>query len=155
MAAKGTSMAGSAANVDEYLQQQPAIVQQTLSKMRKVIKGLIPAAEEVISYQIPTYKLNGPVAAFAGFKNHCSYFAMSHSVMKALQEDLEKYDTSGVTIRFPIDKPLPASLLKKLVTEKMKENKRRLAAKAAAKPAKKAVKKTAVVKKKGKPVQKP
>jgi uncharacterized protein YdhG (YjbR/CyaY superfamily) len=137
MAAKGVSMAGSAANVDEYLAQQPVVVQQTLAKMRKIIKAAVPAAEEVISYQIPTYKLNGPVAAFAGFKNHCSYFAMSHGVMTALAEELKPYDTSGVTIRFPVDKPLPATLIKKLIAEKMKENKQRHAAKVTAKSAKK------------------
>ncbi len=128
------------ASVEDYLHMQEEPARNTLQKMRATIKALVPAAEEVISYQIPTFKYNGPVAAFAAFKNHCSFFTMSHAVMKTFKEELKPYKTSGVTIHFPLDKPLPAALIKKLVTAKMKENAERLAAKNKKLPAKKMAK---------------
>ena len=77
-----------ATTVDEYLATQPEEVRATLEKVRKAIKAAVPKAEEVISYQIPTYKYNGPVAAFAAFPNHCSFFTTSHAIMKAFKDDL-------------------------------------------------------------------
>ena len=124
-----------AASVDEYLNVLPEKVRSTMEKIRKAIKSAAPKAEEVISYQIPTYKSNGPVGGFAAFKNHCSFFTMSDAVMKEFQDELKAYGTSGVTIRFPLDKPLPAALVKKLVVAKMKGNEARLAAKTNNKPA--------------------
>ena len=107
----------------------PEVQRRTLEKMREVILSAVPGAEEVISYQIPTFKVKGPVAAIAAFKNHCSLFVMSHDVMKQFKKELEPYYTKGVTIHFPIDKPMPASLVKKLVLAKAKENKARLKSK--------------------------
>lgn len=111
-----------AKNVDEYLQQFPETQQATLAKVRKAILQAAPKAKEVISYQIPMYKLNGTIAAFAGFKNHCSFFPTSHAIMAAFKEELELYDTKGVTIHFPVDKPLPSALIKKMVAAKINEN---------------------------------
>jgi uncharacterized protein YdhG (YjbR/CyaY superfamily) len=119
------------ATVDEYLQKLDPPVKQALEKLRQQIKKLLPDAEELISYQIPTYRLNGPVAAFAAFPHHCSYYTMSHAVMKLLKEELRDYDCSGVTIHFQPAKPLPLTLVKKLVAEKLKENETRVAAKKA------------------------
>jgi uncharacterized protein YdhG (YjbR/CyaY superfamily) len=118
-----------AENVDAYLRAVPSMARTTLEKVRKAIRSAAPKAKEVISYQIPIYKYNGPVAAFAAFKNHCSFYPMSHAIMKAYKDELNPYDTSGVTIRFPLDKPLPAALVKKLVMAKIKENAARLAKK--------------------------
>jgi uncharacterized protein YdhG (YjbR/CyaY superfamily) len=118
-----------AKNVDEYLLALPAKTRSTLEKVREAIKAAAPKAEEVISYQVPTYKIHGPVAAFAAFEKHCSFFTTSHSVMKMFSEDLKPYYTSGVTIRFPLDKPLPATLIKKLVRAKIKENETRMLSK--------------------------
>lgn len=112
-----------AKSVDEYINSLPDAPRGTLGKVRKAIKAAVPGAAEVISYQIPTYKYNGqPFAALAAFKEHCSYFTTSHSVMKTFKKELKPYYTSGVTIRFPVDKPLPAVLVKKLVKAKIKEN---------------------------------
>jgi len=120
----------SAATVDQYLTALPENARTTLEKIRKTIKAAVPKAEEVISYQIPTYKYNGRAfIAFAGFKNHCSVFTMSHAVMKQFKDDLKDYDTSGVTIHFPLDKPLPAALVKKLCAAKITENEEKLLAK--------------------------
>jgi uncharacterized protein YdhG (YjbR/CyaY superfamily) len=104
-----------AKTVDEYFDALPDDVQNTLKKLRKTIQSAAPDAEELISYQIPTYKHNGPVAAFAAFRDHCSFYTMSHSVMESFKDELKAYDTSGVTIHFTPGKPLPDALVKKLV----------------------------------------
>lgn len=112
-----------AKNADEYINSLSDAARTTLEKVRKAIIAVVPGTVEVISYQIPTYKYKGlPFAAFAAFKEHCSYFTMSHAIMKAFKDELKPYYTSGVTIRFPLDKPLPPRLLKKLVKAKLKEN---------------------------------
>jgi uncharacterized protein YdhG (YjbR/CyaY superfamily) len=120
-------------SVDDYFAGQTEKSRLGLEKMRKAIKAIVPDAEEVISYQIPTFKLKGPVAAIAAFENHCSYYTMSHSVMAALKEELKGYKTSGVTIHFAPEKPLPAALVKKLVLAKLQENEFREAQKKKAK----------------------
>lgn len=117
------------ATIDDYLKPLPANVRAALEKLRKTIKSVVPKAEEVISYQIPTFKQDGPVAAFAAFTNHCSYYTMSHAIMKEYKKDLEPYKSSGVTIHFTPENPLPAALIKKLVLAKLMENEERLAAK--------------------------
>lgn len=114
--------------VEEYLRAQSPAARATLEKVRKAIRATVPTAEEVMSYQIPTFKLNGPVAAFAAFKDHCSYYTMSFGVINEFKEELKGYDSSGVTIRFPFGKPLPAALIKRLVLSKMRENEARLVA---------------------------
>jgi uncharacterized protein YdhG (YjbR/CyaY superfamily) len=116
--------------VEKYLKSLPDDMSNTLEKVRKVIKSTVPKADEVIHYQLPAFKLNGmPFAAFGAFKEHCSYFTMSHVIMKELKDELSKYHTSGVTIHFPPGKPLPASLIKKLVKAKLRENDLRAARK--------------------------
>jgi uncharacterized protein YdhG (YjbR/CyaY superfamily) len=113
-----------ARNVDEYLAGVPKEARATLEKLRKTIRAAAPMASEGISYQMPMYKHHGMVVGFAAFKNHCSIFPGS-AVMEAYKEELKPYDTSKGTIRFPADKPLPATLLKKLVRARIKENEAR------------------------------
>ena len=113
-----------AKNVDEYLAGVPEKARATLEKLRKTIKAAAPMASEGISYQMPMYKHHGMVVGFAAFKNHCSIFPGA-AVMDAYKEELKPYDTSKGTIRFPIDKPLPATLVKKLVRARIKENEAR------------------------------
>jgi uncharacterized protein YdhG (YjbR/CyaY superfamily) len=111
-----------AGDVDEYLAAVPAEARATLEKLRKTIRSAAPAATETISYQIPAYKYHGPLVSFAAFPGHCSFFVQSPAVMEAHRDELEPYDTSKGTIRFPAAKPLPASLVKKLVKARMAEN---------------------------------
>src|SRR5882724_11803934 len=115
-----------ARNVDEYLARVPKEARATLEKLRQTIKAAAPMASEGISYQMPMYKHHGMVVGFAAFKNHCSIFPGA-AVMDAYKEELKKYDTSKGTIRFPADKPLPATLVKKLVQTRIKENEARAA----------------------------
>ena len=110
-----------ATDVDDYLARVPPDARATLEKLRKTIKAAAPKAVEVISYQIPMFKYHGMLAGFAAFKNHCSLFVGS-AVMEAHKDELKRYDTSKGTIRFPVGKPLPAALVKKLVKARIEQN---------------------------------
>jgi len=112
-------------SIDDYLAKVPEDARAVLEKLRATIKTVAPDAAETISYQVPTFKHHGSLVGFAAFKEHLSFFLMSTSAMEAHAEELEAYDTSKGTIRFPVDKPLPAALVKKLVRARMKENEAR------------------------------
>src|SRR5687767_1960810 len=100
--------------VEDYLAALPEEAQATLQKIRKAIKAAAPRATEGISYQMPMYKQHGMLVGFAAFKNHCSLFPGTEP-LGILKDDLKAYETSKGTIRFPIGKPLPAALVKKIV----------------------------------------
>ncbi len=113
-------------NVDEYLACVPEPARSTLSKVRAAIRSAAPReATEAISYGIPTFKYKGSLVAFGSFSNHCSLFPMSLAVMAAFKNELKGFYTSKGTIRFPIDKPLPAALVKKLVKARLAEKERK------------------------------
>jgi uncharacterized protein YdhG (YjbR/CyaY superfamily) len=84
-----------------------------------------PQATEAISYGIPMFKYQGLLVGFAAFSKHCSLFPTSMAVMKAFKNELKGYQTSKGTIRFPVDKPLPAALVKKLVKARLAEKERK------------------------------
>jgi len=109
-------------SADDYLAALPDDKRAALARLRKLIQAAAPQAAEPISYQIPVYKYHGMLVGFAAFKNHCSFFVMSTSVMKAYAEELEKYDGAETTVHFAADKPLPAALVKKLVKARILEN---------------------------------
>ena len=102
--------------VDEYLATVPEPQCGTLQKVRAVIQSVLPdSATECISYRIPVVKYKGMLLGYAAFSDHCSLFGMSGTLLGPFREELKKYSTSKGTIRFPIDKPLPATLIKRLV----------------------------------------
>lgn len=107
--------------VDEYLAALPEEVCAVLTQLRKIIKSTAPNAEEAISYGMPGYKYYGALVYFAAFKNHCSFFPGSSQVVK-LYEELKSFKTAKGTIQFTIDKPLPVTLVKKIVKARLKEN---------------------------------
>jgi uncharacterized protein YdhG (YjbR/CyaY superfamily) len=110
-------------NVDEYIDSVPEPARSTLIKTRATIRSAVPPeTTEVISYGIPTFKYKGPLFAFAAFSNHCSLFPMGSSVIQAFKDDLKDFQTSKGTIRFPVDKPPPAALVKKLVKARIAQN---------------------------------
>jgi uncharacterized protein YdhG (YjbR/CyaY superfamily) len=110
-------------DVDEYLAAVPEPARSTLNRVRTAIRSAVPPeAVEAISYRIPTFKYNGPLLGFAAFSNHCSLFPMSSSVVEAFKNELKDFHTSKGTIRFPVDKPLSAALVKKLVKARIAEN---------------------------------
>jgi uncharacterized protein YdhG (YjbR/CyaY superfamily) len=109
-------------DVDEYLAAVPEPARSTLKKVRATIRAVVPAeATETISYRIPTVKYKGGLVAYAAFSNHCSLFPMSYAVMRKFQKDLKAFYVSKGTIRFPVDKPLPATLLKRMVKARLAE----------------------------------
>ena len=126
--ARSSTARGSSApkNTDEYLAGTPEPARGTLNKIRAAIRAVVPPeATEAIGYGMPTFRYKGALVAFAAFSNHCSFFPMSGSVLEAFQSDLKGYETSKGTIRFPVDKPLSAALVKKLVKARIAQNERR------------------------------
>lgn len=109
-------------DIDEYLSRLPENVRTTLQVLRKTIKDAAPAAEEGISYQVPTFKYLGPLVGFGAAQKHAAFYVMSPATTRAFKDELKDYDTAPGTIRFSHDKPLPAGLVKKLVRARMKEN---------------------------------
>lgn len=109
-------------SIDEYLDALPETPRATLDKLRKTIHTIVPEAEETISYMIPTFKYKGGLVGFGATVNHCALYVMSPAVMESMKDELTSYDTSKGTIRFPHNKPLPATLLKKIITARIREN---------------------------------
>jgi uncharacterized protein YdhG (YjbR/CyaY superfamily) len=122
--AKGGSAAKKsiANSVDEYLARVPEPARGTLKKTRALIRSVVPAeASEAISYGIPSFKYKGWLVGYAAFANHCSFFP--GALPGKFASLLKRFPTSKGTIRFPVDKPLPAALVKKLVRARIAENK--------------------------------
>jgi uncharacterized protein YdhG (YjbR/CyaY superfamily) len=113
-------------DIDEYLAGVPEPARGTLNKVRAAIRAAVPPeATEAITYRMPTFKYKGSLVAFAAFKNHCSLFPMSMAVIAAFKDELKGFHTSKGTIHFPLDKPLPAALLKKMVKARVAQNEER------------------------------
>ncbi len=112
---------GTFTTVDEYIKFHPAQIRKGLAIIRKTIKAAAPGAEELISYQMPAYKLNGVLAFFSATKTHFGFYPTSGPV-NVFNEKLKSYDTSKGTIRFDLDKPLPVKLISEIVKWKVKDN---------------------------------
>jgi uncharacterized protein YdhG (YjbR/CyaY superfamily) len=101
--------------IDDYLARVSATQRAALEKLRRDIKAAAPAAEECISYDIPSYRLGSRLlVSFGAAKNHCAFYPGAHPI-RAYEDELAGYDLAKGTIRFPAEKPLPAGLVKKLV----------------------------------------
>jgi len=107
--------------IDEYIKPFPKDVQRLLERMRQTIHRAAPEAEEAISYQIPTFKLNGNLVHFAAFKNHIGFYPTSSGI-RAFKKELSKYEGSKGAVQFPLEKPIPYYLVKKIVLFRRKEN---------------------------------
>lgn len=108
-------------DVDKYIENFPAEVQEKLESLRTIIRDVTPGAEEAISYQMPRYKYHGPLVYFAGYKNHIGFYP-TPSAIEAFKKELSVYKGAKGSVQFPLDKPLPTELIKKIVRYKMKEN---------------------------------
>ena len=118
-------------SVDEYIAAQPEQVQRALKRVRNAIRKAVPAAEEVISYKMPAYKLHGHIVAFfAGWTRHYSLYPASGHVVAAFKDELTPYEIRKGTIRFPLAKPVPVKLIERLVKFRAKEVAEREKAKA-------------------------
>lgn len=115
-------------SVDEYLDVFPPAARSMLGKIRSTIKATAPQAEELISYGIPGYKYKGMLIYFAGFKNHVSVYPAPRTD-PALAKELLSYGGGKGTVQFPLDKPLPLALIKKIVRYRIKANEEKAATK--------------------------
>lgn len=109
----------SVGSIDEYIAAFPSEIQIILQKIRQVIRDAAPDAREAISYQMPTFKLNGNLVHFAAFKDHIGFFPTSSGV-KAYPE-LMGYKTGKGTLRFPLDEPIPYDLTQRVVEFRVSE----------------------------------
>lgn len=111
-----------AADIDEYLVGVAEPARSTLETVLQRIRAVLPEAEECLSYGLPAFRVNGQVVAgFAAFKRHLSYLPHSGSTLPALTEDLAGYAGTKGSLHFPLDQPLPAALVDKLVRTRLHE----------------------------------
>lgn len=108
-------------NVDEYIACYPEEVQELLTQMRTTILKAAPQAEEVISYKMPAYKLNGMLVYFAAYKNHIGFYP-TPSGIKKYQEELAVFKNSKGAVQFPFNQTLPIELITRIVQFRAKEN---------------------------------
>ena len=109
--------------IDEYIANFPKNVRDVLEELRLVIRESAPSAEETISYAMPAFKLNGKsLVFFAAWKNHIGFYPAGPSAIKAFKKELSPYKQAKGTIQFPLDKPIPFDLVKKIVKFRVKQN---------------------------------
>jgi uncharacterized protein YdhG (YjbR/CyaY superfamily) len=109
-------------SVDEYIASQPEAVRGILQRVRNTIRRALPGAQEVISYKMPTYTLNGKrLLYFAAWKQHYSIYAATQPVLAAFQDELAPYAISKGTIRFPLSEPVPVKLIGRIARFRAKE----------------------------------
>ena len=109
-------------SVDEYIASQPEAVQGALKRVRSTIRKAVPGAEEVISYNMPTYKLHGgAVLYFAGWRQHYSLYGATGRVVAAFKDELAQYEVNKGTIRFPLSEPVPVKLIERIAKFRAKE----------------------------------
>ena len=106
--------------VEEYTGTFPESVQEILEKIRQTIREAAPDASEVISYKMPAFRTKGILVWYGAFKNHIGFFPTSKAIV-VFKKELSQYKTSKGTIQFPLEKPLPLSLIKKIVKFRVKE----------------------------------
>lgn len=112
-------------SVDEYLASVPEPARTTLNTIRATIRSAVPQeATEVISYRIPAFKYKGMLVWFGAFSDHCSLFP-GPGIMEAFKDELKRYSISKGTVQFPLDKPLPATLLRKIVKARVAANEKK------------------------------
>ena len=119
---------GSPKNIDEYIAGFPRDVQKLLKQIRTTIKKVAPDAEEAIKYQVPTFVLNENLVHFAAFKNHIGFYP-TPSGIAAFKDELSRYESAKGSVQFPIDEPMPLSLIGKIVKFRVKEARARSTAK--------------------------
>ena len=108
--------------VEEYLAALPAPEREALERLRATIRSVVPEATESISYQMPAFKLHGRfLVSYAAFHDHCSMFPANDRVREACGDALTPYLSGKGTLRFSVDRPMPAALVKKIVRTRAKE----------------------------------
>jgi uncharacterized protein YdhG (YjbR/CyaY superfamily) len=110
-------------DVDEYIAKVPEPARRMLKKMRVSIRAAVPReAIEVISYRMPAFKDKRVLVWYAAFSEHCSLFPTA-AIIKKFEKELKRFTTKKGTIQFPLDKPLPLGLIKKILKARVAQNK--------------------------------
>lgn len=107
--------------IDAYIKTFPKNIQELLKEMRKVIHETAPEATETIAYGIPTFKLNGNLVHFGGYKEHIGFYP-APSGIKEFKDELAPYESGKGSLKFPIDQPIPYDVIKRVVQFRVKEN---------------------------------
>ena len=108
--------------IDKYLKRFPDEQRESLQSLRETILSIVPQAKETLSYGMPAFEIDGKVVAgFDGFKNHCSYFPHSGSVLEELEDLPEWCEVSKGTLKFPIGKKLPKTLVRRLISVRRRQ----------------------------------
>jgi uncharacterized protein YdhG (YjbR/CyaY superfamily) len=115
--------------IDEYIAGFPSDVQAILQKIRLTIRKAAPDAKETISYQMPTFTLNGNLVHFAAFKQHIGFYPVPSGI-EQFKTELAAYQQGKGSVQFPLDQPIPYGLISKIVKFRVKENLAKAAAKA-------------------------
>jgi uncharacterized protein YdhG (YjbR/CyaY superfamily) len=115
-------------NIDEYIAAFPPDVQEILEKIRLTIRKAAPDAEEAIKYQMPTFTLKGNLVHFAAFKMHVGFYPTPTGTEK-FRKEVSVYQGAKGSVKFPLDKPIPFALIRRIVKFRVKENLDRAAAK--------------------------
>lgn len=110
--------------IDAYIARYPADVQAKLQKLRATIREAAPGAEEVISYQIPTFRLHGNLVHFAAYKKHIGFYPTSSGI-EHFKDELSGFKLSKGTVQFPLDQPIPFGLVTRIVKFRVRENRER------------------------------
>ena len=110
-----------AKNIDEYIAQFPENTQKLLEQVRQTIHKVAPDASEVISYGMPAFKQNKVIVYFAGYNNHIGFYPTSTGINK-FKEEFSKYKWSKGAVQFPLDEPLPLTLITRIVKFKLRED---------------------------------
>ena len=107
--------------IDEYIASFPKEIQEILESIRKTIRSSAPNVIETISYQMPTFRLNGILVHFAAYKNHIGFYPTPSGIVE-FSKKLSNYEYSKGSIKFPLNKPIPLDLIQEIVEFRVKEN---------------------------------
>lgn len=108
-------------NIDEYILGFPPEIQRILEEIRATIRAAAPEATETIRYQMPTFKLNGNLVHFAGYKNHIGFYPVPSGI-EAFKDELSKFKGAKGSVQFPLNKPMPLDLISRIVKFRLAEN---------------------------------
>lgn len=107
--------------VDLYIASAPPASREKLKEIRKIIRDAVPGAVEKIAYRMPAYELNGPLVYFAGYERHIGFYP-TPSGLDTFTDEISKFKSSKGAVQFPLDQPLPADLIRKIVAFRIAEN---------------------------------
>lgn len=108
-------------DIDEYIAAFPSEIQEILEKIRETIRKVAPAAEETISYQMPTFRLKGNLVHFAAYKKHIGFYPATTGIT-TFKKELSVYASAKGSVQFPLDEPIPYALISRIVSFRVREN---------------------------------